>query len=361
MQGASKTSPTGTTYVLYRRRPGRLDRAQDVQPECLRGRQALAGLQADDVVIVGKSGSRRSSTGFVSSSSSAWRERGTHMIGTPFPPSESHERCRPATTRWTARAPPSTSSIATATPRRRRPLLGLLARHPPPALDDHHRLPRSGDRRHGDVLSARALFYARARRCASRRTSRASSNRGGPQGGFPAGLLSDQYRILQSRSLANRVIGLLQLDPTPEFVEPTKALNERTEATVREWLVRWIPMPPPPAPEAVEDLAVTSPLTSAFLGRLSVEPIRSSRLVRSPSTAGIQTSLRAPRTRSPRPSSRSSSTRRSRRRGTQRNSSPSSWRSRAAAGGVRGKLTKFLNGHDILFVTADRGGQQQDS
>jgi len=25
-----------------------------------------------------------------------------------------------------------------------------------------------------------------------------------------------------------------------------------------------------------------------------------------------------------------------------------------------GKLTKFLNGHDILFVTADRGGQQQD-
>ena len=59
-----------------------------------------------------------------------------------------------------------------------------------------------------------------------------------------------------------------------------KSLNERTEATVREWLVRWIPVPPPPAPEAVEDLVVTSPLTSAFLGRLTVEPIRSSRLVK---------------------------------------------------------------------------------
>src|SRR2546427_6194739 len=89
-----------------------------------------------------------------------------------------------------------------------------------------------------------------------------------------------QYRILQSRSLANRVIGLLQLDQHPEFVDRPSTLPQRTEATVREWLVRWIPMPPPPAPEAAEDLVVTSPLTSAFLSRLTIEPIRSSRLVK---------------------------------------------------------------------------------
>ncbi len=35
-----------------------------------------------------------------------------------------------------------------------------------------------------------------------------------------------------------------------------------------------------PSPEATEDLAVESPLTRVFLGRLSVEPVRSSRLVK---------------------------------------------------------------------------------
>jgi len=170
-----------------------------------------------------------------------------------------------------------------------------------------------------------------------------------------------QYRILQSRSLANRVIGLLQLDQHPEFVEPTKALNERTEATVREWLVRWIPMPPPPAPEAVEDLAVTSPLTSAFLGRLSVEPIRSSRLVkiafdsRYPDLAARAANTVAEAFIAQQLDQKIEATRYA----TQFLAKQLE-ESRGKLEESEGKLTKFLNGHDILFVTADRGGQQQD-
>ena len=170
-----------------------------------------------------------------------------------------------------------------------------------------------------------------------------------------------QYRILQSRSLANRVIGLLQLDQHPEFVEPTKALNERTEATVREWLVRWIPMPPPPAPEAVEDLAVTSPLTSAFLGRLTVEPIRSSRLVkiafdsRYPDLAARAANTVAEAFIAQQLDQKIEATRYA----TQFLARQLE-ESRGKLEESECKLTRFLNGHDILFLTADRGGQQQD-
>jgi capsular exopolysaccharide synthesis family protein len=91
-----------------------------------------------------------------------------------------------------------------------------------------------------------------------------------------------QYKLLQSRSLANRVIGLLQLDQHPDFQQPEaeRGWLAQGEARLREWLVKWIPVPPPPAPEATEDVALASPLTSAFLGRLAIEPVRSSRLVK---------------------------------------------------------------------------------
>ncbi len=91
-----------------------------------------------------------------------------------------------------------------------------------------------------------------------------------------------QYKLLQSRSLANRVIGLLALDQHPEFQAPEQArgLLPRAQAWVREQAVRWIPVAPPAAPEAREELRVASPITDAFLDRLEVQPIRNSRLVR---------------------------------------------------------------------------------
>jgi len=87
-----------------------------------------------------------------------------------------------------------------------------------------------------------------------------------------------QYKILQSRTLANRVIGLLQLDQHPEFSQLER--DGGLAAWVRRQLVSWIPVPPPPAPEGAEDLVLESPLAETFLEHLSVEPVRNSRLVK---------------------------------------------------------------------------------
>ncbi len=91
-----------------------------------------------------------------------------------------------------------------------------------------------------------------------------------------------QYKVLQSRTLASRVIGFLQLDQHPEFqqLEGESGWLPTAQAWARERLVRWIPLVPPPAPEATEDLQLESPLTRAFQDRLSVEPVRNARLVK---------------------------------------------------------------------------------
>src|SRR5205823_3810717 len=164
-----------------------------------------------------------------------------------------------------------------------------------------------------------------------------------------------QYRILQSRSLANRVIGLLQLDQHPEFAAAPKSLNERTEDTVREWLVRWIPVPPPPAPEAVEDLVVTSPLTSAFLGRLTVEPIRSSRLVKVAFDSGHpDLAARAANTVAEAFMAQQLDQKIEATRYATQFLAKQLEEARGKLEESEGKLTKFLNGHDILFVTAEK-------
>jgi capsular exopolysaccharide synthesis family protein len=90
-----------------------------------------------------------------------------------------------------------------------------------------------------------------------------------------------QFKILESRSLAARVIGLLALDQHPEFLNAEdRSVLERVRIWSREQLVRWLPVPPPPTPQAAEDLALESPLTEAFHERLAVEPVRNARLVR---------------------------------------------------------------------------------
>lgn len=91
-----------------------------------------------------------------------------------------------------------------------------------------------------------------------------------------------QHRILQSRTLASRVVGLLSLDHHPEFQhrDAEDGWLRTAQAWTREQVVRWIPVPPPPPPEATEDLAYESPLTRSFLSWLTVEAVRNTRLVR---------------------------------------------------------------------------------
>ncbi|HEV8306161.1 MAG TPA: polysaccharide biosynthesis tyrosine autokinase [Methylomirabilota bacterium] len=90
-----------------------------------------------------------------------------------------------------------------------------------------------------------------------------------------------QHSILQSRTLAARVVGLLKLEQHPEFQSSNGHASwiSEAQAWTRTQLVRWIPVPPPPAPALGDDLVLPSPLTDAFLGRLSVAPVRGTRLV----------------------------------------------------------------------------------
>ncbi len=89
-----------------------------------------------------------------------------------------------------------------------------------------------------------------------------------------------QFKILQSRTLANRVVGLLSLNQHPEFEDDDGGWFQGAQAWARERLVQWIPVPPPPAPQGAEDLVLESPLTRAFDKRLSVDPVRNARLVK---------------------------------------------------------------------------------
>ncbi len=91
-----------------------------------------------------------------------------------------------------------------------------------------------------------------------------------------------QFKVLQSRSIAHRVIGALQLDTHPEFQEESRWPNVLavTRTWARERLVQWMPVAPPQPAVGGEDLIAESPITRAFQERLSVEPVRNARLVR---------------------------------------------------------------------------------
>ena len=170
-----------------------------------------------------------------------------------------------------------------------------------------------------------------------------------------------QYKILQSRSLANRVIGLLQLDEHPEFEAGPNSWLSQGEDWLREQLVRWIPVPPPAAPESTEDLAVASPLTDAFLKRVAVDPVRNSRLV------NVSFDSRYPDL-----AARAANTLADAFIATQMDRMVETTRyatqflakqleeSRGKLGESEAALSNFLNASGILFVTADRNGQPQD-
>jgi succinoglycan biosynthesis transport protein ExoP len=92
-----------------------------------------------------------------------------------------------------------------------------------------------------------------------------------------------QYKILESRALADRVIGLLQLDRHPEFRDGRDD-GAGWVGAARAWgrakLVAFVPIPPPVVPEGPDEVELESPVMRMFARRLSVEPVRNARLVR---------------------------------------------------------------------------------
>jgi polysaccharide biosynthesis transport protein len=100
---------------------------------------------------------------------------------------------------------------------------------------------------------------------------------------LPDALLTQQ-RLLQSRTLANRVIARLGLASVPEFTDDSADLLTGWIDAARGWvrglLAAWSPAPPVSSIDPSDGLVRESPLTRAFQSRLSVDPVRGSRLVK---------------------------------------------------------------------------------
>lgn len=82
--------------------------------------------------------------------------------------------------------------------------------------------------------------------------------------------MQTQYKILQSRSLGDRVIRTLNLEKHPQFARPAPARASTPGAP---------PAPSAPAPVNPGSQAY-SPIVGAFLGGLEIEPVRDTQLVR---------------------------------------------------------------------------------
>jgi succinoglycan biosynthesis transport protein ExoP len=96
----------------------------------------------------------------------------------------------------------------------------------------------------------------------------------GETGGWQAqDYYQTQYELLKSRSLAQRVINQLGLADLPP--PPPSSL-----AQFKEWLADWLPKTDHAKPGLPSENGRIEGLISGFLGGLTVEPVRNSRLVR---------------------------------------------------------------------------------
>lgn len=187
------------------------------------------------------------------------------------------------------------------------------------------------------------------------------------------------YKVIESRTLATRVVGLLRLDQHPEFAraESEQGWAATAKAWAREKLVTWIPLPAPAPPESepgvrlvafagnreseTEDLLLESPLTRAFAGRLSVEPVRNARLVKVsfeshyPDLAARVPNALAEAFIASQLDQKIEATR-----GATQFLAKQIDEARDKLEVYEGKLNDFLKEHDILFVTADKVGDRQD-
>ena len=97
-----------------------------------------------------------------------------------------------------------------------------------------------------------------------------------------------QYKILKGRDLTRRVVAKLELGKVPEFngtlTPPATPLSLMLDVRKRVLALLWRQKPAPaPAPEVAKVEAPPSvdesALVSAFVGRVSIDPVRGSRLV----------------------------------------------------------------------------------
>ena len=99
----------------------------------------------------------------------------------------------------------------------------------------------------------------------------------------PEPYYNTQYRILKGRDLTRRVVKRLHLENVPEFngtAQPPKtplSFVHDLQTSAMQW-IKPAAAQPAEAPK-VDETADESALVSAFIGRVSVEPIKSSRLV----------------------------------------------------------------------------------
>lgn len=94
-----------------------------------------------------------------------------------------------------------------------------------------------------------------------------------------ADYLQTQVDILQSRSLASEVISRLNLEMSPEFSAPEKNAINAWIDTARDWILSLFMKEEEPDTLSVETESVYSTLAGAYLGRLTVEPVRRTRLI----------------------------------------------------------------------------------
>ena len=97
----------------------------------------------------------------------------------------------------------------------------------------------------------------------------------------PEPYFQTQYKILKGRDLTRRVVRKLRLDTVPEF-NGTKPAPPTASTLLQEAKDKIIGIAKPNAPaEApkVDETADESGLVSAFIGRVSVDPVRGSHLV----------------------------------------------------------------------------------
>ncbi len=87
-----------------------------------------------------------------------------------------------------------------------------------------------------------------------------------------------QYKLLESRSLARRVISSLKLSEHQEFLPQPETLFQKWKSSILS-PIRNLFASPRPRKDSLESDKET-PLVNAFLSKLRIEPIRNSRLVR---------------------------------------------------------------------------------
>jgi polysaccharide biosynthesis transport protein len=182
-----------------------------------------------------------------------------------------------------------------------------------------------------------------------------------------------QYKMLRTRILASRVIKELSLDQHPEFqgVDDERGWVGRGIAAVPELARRlipavaqsfWTPSAELEAESAESDRSFKHALVvDAYLNRLSVAPVRNSRLVtlsfdsRDPGMAARVANKAAEAFIAHQLDQKVEATRYARDFLAQQLD-----HARAKLGEAESRLNRFLEQHDILFVSGDKAGQPQD-